>query len=220
MNKIGQNIRWFLPPEGVWCKANLHCHTTLSHGAWTPERVKEEYQKRDYSVVTYTDHNTYHFHKSLCDESFVALAALEVNIDKPMQQSGMWNTTPVYHLNFYDTKPESRALPVPLPKRFDDSPHAVNLYIEQMKKLGFFCCYNHPWWSLQTSEVYRQLRSLDAFEFTTLAAKRRVCTDMHRRPMPRCCAVAARFPASPQTTTTMRLLSKTRCATLSAGLPC
>lgn len=31
-----------LNPEGNWYKANLHCHCTVSDGAWTAEKNKEE----------------------------------------------------------------------------------------------------------------------------------------------------------------------------------
>ena len=34
-----------LPPEENWYKANLHCHTTVSDGNFSPERMKEEYKK-------------------------------------------------------------------------------------------------------------------------------------------------------------------------------
>ncbi len=67
---------WLLPQEGAFYKANLHCHTTFSDGVWTPEQVKKEYQARGYSIVAFTDHNVYRFHRGLCDEHFVALAAM------------------------------------------------------------------------------------------------------------------------------------------------
>ena len=44
-------IKYLLPKEGKFYKANLHCHTTLSDGKLTPEQVKEEYMKRGYSIV-------------------------------------------------------------------------------------------------------------------------------------------------------------------------
>ena len=46
-------------------KANLHCHTTLSDGNWTPEQVKEEYKKRGYSVIAITD-NEHLAHRPSC----------------------------------------------------------------------------------------------------------------------------------------------------------
>ena len=154
---------WLLPQEGAFYKANLHCHTTFSDGVWTPEQVKKEYQARGYSIVAFTDHNVYRFHRGLCDEHFVALAAMEANVDRPMEGVRIWDTTPVYHLNFYDTDPFCEK-DVPLPDKSDYSLDAVNRYIAAMRAKGFLCCYNHPWWSLQTARDYDGLRGLDAFE--------------------------------------------------------
>ena len=70
-----------LLPEGTpGYKANLHCHTTLSDGEFTPEQVKAAYQKEGYSIVAYTDHDRYGWHSQLTDEDFLALAALEVEV--------------------------------------------------------------------------------------------------------------------------------------------
>ena len=33
-----------------------------------------------------------------------------------------------------------------------------------MNRLGFLCCYNHPYWSLQTLDDYKNLRGLFAME--------------------------------------------------------
>ena len=49
-------MKYLINPNKTQYKANLHCHTNLSDGHWTPEQVKEEYKKRGYSVVAITDH--------------------------------------------------------------------------------------------------------------------------------------------------------------------
>ena len=38
--------KYLLPESGNFYKANLHCHTNVSDGKWTPEKVKEEYSKQ------------------------------------------------------------------------------------------------------------------------------------------------------------------------------
>lgn len=68
----------FFPGEGKFYKANLHCHTVISDGKLTKEQIKEEYQKRGYSIVAFTDHRTYGYHPELTDENFIALAGIEV----------------------------------------------------------------------------------------------------------------------------------------------
>ena len=33
--------KYLLPREGQFYKANRHCHSTVSDGRWSPERLKE-----------------------------------------------------------------------------------------------------------------------------------------------------------------------------------
>ena len=42
--------------SGKSYKANLHCHTTVSDGHYSPEEVKEYYKAHGYSVIAFTDH--------------------------------------------------------------------------------------------------------------------------------------------------------------------
>ena len=74
--------KYLLPPEGQFYKANLHCHSTVSDGRWSPERIKAEYMARGYSVIAYTDHDVLIPHQDLTDESFVALSGYELEIDR------------------------------------------------------------------------------------------------------------------------------------------
>ena len=71
--------KYLLPETGEFYKANLHCHSTVSDGKWTPERIKEEYTKRGYSVIAYTDHNVLLDHQDLTDDNFVALNGVEID---------------------------------------------------------------------------------------------------------------------------------------------
>lgn len=57
--------KYLLPEKGDFYKANLHCHTNISDGKYTPEEIKEIYKSRGYHVVAYTNHNSYNYHKEL-----------------------------------------------------------------------------------------------------------------------------------------------------------
>ena len=35
--------KYLLPEKGTFYKANLHSHSTVSDGGWTPEEMKERY---------------------------------------------------------------------------------------------------------------------------------------------------------------------------------
>ncbi len=73
--------KYLLPEGGKFYKANLHSHSTVSDGAWTPEEIKERYMSRGYSVVAYTDHHVMIPHNELTDENFVALNGVELGVN-------------------------------------------------------------------------------------------------------------------------------------------
>lgn len=156
-----------LLPDSGYFKANLHCHTTISDGELTPEEVKSAYKAQGYSIVAFTDHERYRWHKELDDENFLALAAFETECCDFNTAPNCWPDQKTYHLNLFDTDPtqnqaEKAKSPRPL-RRYGDVP-ALNEYIAEMSQLGFLVCYNHPYWSLQDYNDYAHLRGLFAME--------------------------------------------------------
>lgn len=157
--------RILLPGSGYY-KANLHCHTVISDGELTPEEIKRVYREQGYSIVAFTDHREYRWHRELDDESFLALAATEVDLTQDDPEKA-WPKRKTYHLNLFDAEPEKsreekEKNPLPEPPYGDTE--ALNEYIARMNDLGFLVCYNHPYWSLQTLEDYGGLRGLFAME--------------------------------------------------------
>lgn len=163
---MGERI-WLLPEKGTFYKANLHAHTVISDGKLRPEEMKQEYQKRGYSVVAYTDHRVYRNHRELNDDNFVAIAACEVDIDGPYETPGDYSRVQTYHINLFDTRPDyetERKLTSVMPACEYGDLEGLNRYLEEMKELGFLTCYNHPYWSLQNYDDYKQLKGLWAME--------------------------------------------------------
>lgn len=79
--------KYLLPETGNFYKANLHCHTTVSDGQWTPEEVKKNYMAMGYSVIAYTDHDVLIPHPELAEEGFLPLNSYEMEVNAP----GPWN---------------------------------------------------------------------------------------------------------------------------------
>ena len=73
-------MKILLDEKKGYLKANMHCHTTCSDGRLTPEEIKEEYKKRGYSVVAFTDHEVMVDQSHLCDETFLALNGYEMSL--------------------------------------------------------------------------------------------------------------------------------------------
>lgn len=182
--------RFLLPEEGTFFKANLHAHTNISDGNYSPEEVKRLYKEQGYAVVAYTDHDIFVPHNDLCDKDFLALNAHEAEITEPKDCNGKFKKT--YHLNFYAKKQEIKYSPV-----FSESrvwaKNAIPLITEEMRKTdlkaaydlesvnrmirtanenGFFVCYNHPFWSLQNYPDYAGLKGLWGIEVFNTGCKR------------------------------------------------
>ena len=72
--------KYLLPNDVNWYRANFHCHTVCSDGAYTPEKVKEVYKNHGYSIVAYSDHEILLDHSDLNDDEFLALTSCEYSI--------------------------------------------------------------------------------------------------------------------------------------------
>ena len=180
-----------LLPEESGYKANLHCHSTDSDGALTPENLKRYYKENGYSILAYTDHLYMRDRSSLNDEEFVALNGYENSINQ-------WGITPLYedkcyHMNFYSPAPDK----VGMVGVFDKLYHYFNMertkktpeqlamspildeggfcdptysaenaqnIIDKARELGYLVVLNHPVWSRQTEEDWGGLKGLTALE--------------------------------------------------------
>ncbi len=154
-----------IPAEGNFYKANLHCHTTYSDGMLTPQQVKELYMERGYSIVAFTDHNRYVYHKELSEERFLPLAGYEVNNDGRKGEGGH----PIAdHLCALALDPE-RAQMVERPVVYDSE--KINEMIQRLREAGFIVNYNHPAWSLEHTEDFLALHGITCFEVFNYGAE-------------------------------------------------
>jgi len=176
--------KYLLPETGSFYKANLHCHTTISDGRWTPEEVKKNYMEKGYSVIAYTDHNLLISHQDLAEENFLPLNALEININND-EYSGKYGKT--CHLCAIAIDPDNLTQPCwhrekylgPHTAQFKDlikfddskpdwervySSEGVNAVIDECKNNGFFVTYNHPTWSMEGHADYINYNNMNAME--------------------------------------------------------
>lgn len=175
--------KYLLPPEGNWYKANLHCHTNVSDGCFSPERVKEEYKKRGYSIVAYTDHQLMVNHSYLADEDFLPLIGWEYEVceDKPWREHplachicfiALDNTNPRQHVangRKYLEKAKGYADhfcfdPEQVEMLYDYSAKSMTEVMQKGRDAGFFVTYNHPAWSLETRDQYTNYHGMHAME--------------------------------------------------------
>ncbi len=165
-------------------KANLHCHSTNSDGRMSVERLKEEFKKRGYQIVAFTDHEHLIDNSYLDDEDFLTITSCEVAIKEHPDQSTMKNYgMRVCHLNFYALDQHNTVTPCynsvydhfknpqiePLIKFEGEyervySAKGINDMIKTAKEKGFIVAYNHPFWSLENARQYLGYEGLFAVE--------------------------------------------------------
>lgn len=162
-------------------KGNMHCHSTLSDGKYTPSELKELYKGAGYSFLCITDHEVLYDNSYLNDENFVAITSTEYAIKEFPEQSTLKNyKMKVCHLNVYakeaknvnnfhyskvaDHYSEDKTAEEMLRKYGDHervySKEAINSIIKQANENGFFVCYNHPRWSLENYNDYSGFEGL------------------------------------------------------------
>ncbi len=177
---------YLLPPKGKFYKANLHSHSTISDGKWSPEQMKENYKAQGYSIVAYTDHQVFVTHNDLTDENFVALNGYEVDVseDTPL---GVGTKTchfclialdkdrtvqKIYHDSKYiDSNADKVELDKncnPIERKYDSE--FISSLMEQARADGFFVTYNHPVWSQESKGEYLKYHGMHAVEIVNYSS--------------------------------------------------
>ena len=159
--------------KGNFYKANLHCHSVLSDGKLTPDQLKNEYAKRGYSIIAFTDHERFFGHNDLSGGGFLALNGYEASIADESVEPG--HMRPCYHFGFIALDDGPREVLEPKPAYGDKA--GINDYIAELRRRGFAAIYNHPYWSLQTLDDYRSLQGLDAMEIFNFTCYQRAGID-------------------------------------------
>lgn len=167
-------------------KANLHCHTTVSDGGYTPEEIKKLYKENGYSVVAFTDHDVLVPHPELKDEDFLPLNGFEVELDQKVEGKD-WQNSKTCHICFIGMSEDNITMPFNRDDlyiwgnaltyldrvKFTDSPtgierkycpETVSKMMSLGREAGFFVTYNHPHWSMETYNDYINYDGMYAME--------------------------------------------------------
>ena len=163
--------RYLLPETGKYYKANMHSHSTLSDGQFTPEELKAWYKEHGYSVYAYTEHTHLHDVRYLDDEEFITIPSYEIGFMEPekpafdLYEGPAWHKAhrEAIHMNLFAIDPNAKELDLSdLKGQF--SVEVFNEAIRRAKAAGFFVSYNHPYWSHNEGDVYNNLEGVDAIE--------------------------------------------------------
>ena len=192
--------KYLLPNEVNWYRANMHCHTTVSDGHYTPAEIKKAYMDMGYSIVAYTDHEIIRTHNELTDDNFLAITSSEysINDSKPCfeipdgKYMEGWRSKKVIHLGVYSKDPNNVFHPATsngtfdwwksIGKEFGDAKcdgynreytlESLNETIKRLNENGFLVALNHPNWSLNDMDDYLNLEGLWSLEILNYATER------------------------------------------------
>ena len=193
--------KYILPNNVNWYRANMHCHTRISDGYFTPEQIKDEYKKMGYSIVAYSDHELIRDHSDLSDADFLAITSSEFSVDDTFpsfslpdgKSTDIWRTTKVIHLGVYSKDPHNTFHPATDNTLFDrwwrsqgrnigeidcDGYHreytvdSINEMVKRLNDAGFLVSLNHPNWSLSDMNDYLNIKGLWALEILNYATER------------------------------------------------
>ncbi len=194
-------MKKFLLPDGVnWYRANMHCHTTVSDGHYTPAEIKEAYKNMGYSIVAYTDHEIIKTHNDLTDDEFLAITSSEfsINDSKPCfeipdgKYMDGWRSKKVIHLGVYSKDPNNTFHPATDNSIFNwwksqgkdvgevevdgysrqYTLESLNETIKRLNEKGFLVSLHHPNWSLNDMDDYLNLEGLWSLEILNYATER------------------------------------------------
>ncbi|NMP37999.1 MAG: PHP domain-containing protein [Clostridiales bacterium] len=160
-------MKYLLPEKGIFYKANLHCHSTLSDGSLTTDELKRAYMEQGYSVIAFTDHDVYYDHAAMCEKNFLAITSYEADISDWSDSDS--HSRRCYHFNCYDKNPCADGKPLIEKPEYNDI-NGINEYIRKLNEAGYLVCYNHPNWSQQNMEDYKDLKGLFACEVFNYSA--------------------------------------------------
>ena len=173
--------KYLLPRLGKFYKANMHTHSTLSDGKYSPEELKKMFMEKGYSIVAFTDHEVIVPHPELKSEDFLPITSYEFSVT-----DGAWTRfTKCYHLNLYfkDENTTTSAtfcknsvwqrmrhlVTEEMEKRGTESreysKEFIQWVVDTTKKENALVCYNHPVWSLQNYSDYSGLKGFWGVEW-------------------------------------------------------
>ena len=144
----------YFPEKGVWLKGNIHSHSTVSDGMFTPEELVRGYHGQGYDFLSMTDHNILMPHDDLAKDGFLLLAGLEHDIeyspDRCVHVVGL-SAAEKNHTDY-------------LCKRYSAAELTDQQMIDMMREDGQFVTLAHPVWSRMKWEEILSLKGYHAIE--------------------------------------------------------
>lgn len=148
----------FLKDGAPQFKANLHSHSTESDGLLSQQEMIALYKSHGYSVLAFTEHETYTNTTKFDTDDFIILPGIERSI--------MLDNNETFHINGIGNPSSNNLMAhgeyieVPKYTSIDD----VQKIITDLKKSDNFVVINHMYWSFNSIKNILCLGDFDALE--------------------------------------------------------
>lgn len=144
----------YFPEGGIWLKGNIHSHSTVSDGMFTPEELAKSYASAGYDFLSLTDHNVFVPHSDLSKKDILLLAGLEHDIEYSPDKC-----THVVGLSAAGKQDTDY-----LCKRYSAEEMTDQRLVDMMREDGQFVSLAHPVWSRMEPEEVLGLDGFHAIE--------------------------------------------------------
>ncbi len=148
----------FIDANGkTWYKGNLHTHTTMSDGTYSPQKTTQLYRESGYDFLALTDHWV-PSETGMTEDGLLLLSGCEYDNDCEDVLDG------VFHIVSLGAKCRP-----PLDFSHPQN-HTTQQIIDAVHTSGAIAILAHPAWSMNTTEQIRSLRGIDAVEIYNSAS--------------------------------------------------
>ena len=142
------------PDGGVWLKGNIHSHSTVSDGMFSPRELAELYRDHGYAFLSMTDHNVLVSHSELPEDQIILLTGLEHDLEY----------SPDKCIHVVGIAAAGKEETEYLCKRYSPAELKDQRLVDLMREDGQFVSLAHPVWSRMGAEEILGLEGLHAVE--------------------------------------------------------
>lgn len=143
----------YFPEGGIWLKGNIHSHSTVSDGMFTPEELARSYASAGYDFLSMTDHNVFVPHSDL-SKDILLLTGLEHDIEY----------SPDKCIHVVGLSAAGKQDTGYLCKRYSAEELTDQQMVDMMREDGQFVSLAHPVWSRMEPEEILGLDDFHAIE--------------------------------------------------------
>lgn len=140
--------------DGQWLKGNLHSHSTVSDGRFTPLELASMYAERGYDFLSITDHNLFISHEELPEETILLLTGVEHDIEYSPDKC-----THIVGISCFGKTETGYDC-----RRYSKDELTDQQLVDMMHDDGQFVTLAHPVWSRMEPEEVLTLENLNAVE--------------------------------------------------------